>query len=159
MENIRYEEGREGDVNTDGTFNIPDFESRSATKTFNSPLMLISLGLYYKYGYESALKNSTNKIRLKLQKQVPLNVIQHERIHSGNSYYMHNEELHRIYIPKEKFVSLFFWEYRQIEYTPILYSKVKQNEEMSMEGFYVPFKNEKEAIDLIDEVIERIKRE
>ena len=72
---------------------------------------------------------------------------------------MHNEELHRIYVPKDKFVSLFFWEYKQIEYTTILYSKVKQPEEMPMEGFYIPFNNEKEAIRLIDEVIEHIKHE
>jgi len=115
-------------------------------------------GAWYKYLYESALKNNHNypKRNLNFLDKTYLNLSQIERVETGSSYFLHHDEFHRIFVPNDRLVTMLFWQHQKVENIPIIFSKVPQPENFPTEGLYNRFSDEAEIRDLIYLVIENL---
>ncbi|HEY9598639.1 MAG TPA: hypothetical protein V6D33_13310 [Cyanophyceae cyanobacterium] len=113
-------------------------------------------GVWYKYLYESALKNHEHKMRLELLDKTYLNLTKIERVEAGSSYFLRHDEFHRIFVPDDRLVSMLFWQHQKVENIPIIFSKVPQPENFPTEGLYNRFADEIEIRDLINLVIEHL---
>jgi hypothetical protein len=106
-------------------------------------------GAWYKYLYQSALKNNEQKMKLEFIDKTYLNLTQIERVESGSSYFLRHNEFHRIFVPDDRLVAMLFWQHQKVENTPIIFSKIPQPETFTTEGLYNRFADETEIRDLI----------
>lgn len=108
---------------------------------------------WYKYEYQSALKEGQGTMSFIPLGRCNLEVVNAETVYPGESYYFDSRSLHKIAVPKDLFVSMLFWEYSHIEKPSLLYSMEPLDPEVEPDGLYNRF-----DIDELDRTIETVCR-
>ncbi len=138
-----------------------DFQTQVLTGYIENAIYEISktneIGeIWYQYIYTSALINNTQEMNLKLVEKAYLTLTQLQKVEAGASYFLRHHELHRIFVPTDRLVSMLFWQHQKIEHTPVIFSKVPQPEIFPIAGLYNRFSEEKEIRNLVHLVIESL---
>ncbi len=111
---------------------------------------------WYQYTYESAVLRDDHTMRLQFLNQTPLMLNRLERVAAGQSYGLHHDELHRIFVPSDRLVAMLFWQHRRVEQTPLIFSKVPQPQIFPTQDLYHRFDSAAELKDLVHLVIDHL---